>query len=89
MIALLAVLITAVWVGSVVHLDIEAQWHHYWLGLALLLLGAWLGWWWCIWFGLVVMADDAVQHLIQCWRPAYRSPLHRLYAVTLYRWTHS
>jgi hypothetical protein len=38
--------------------------------------------------GVVVMADDAIEHAVQIWRPEFRSPLHLLYRHTLYKWTH-
>ena len=34
--------------------------------------------------GLVLPADDALQHAVQVWYPAFRSPLHRAYGL-LYR----
>lgn len=64
-----------------------AEIHHGHFGL-LLILAAMLGAWsWLGWVGVVVLADDTMQHGIQRWarRPAYRSPLHRLYGVA-YRW---
>jgi hypothetical protein len=68
--------ITLVWFGSVVRLRVWRQWHHFWLGVALL-----------HWFplvGLGVMADDALQHAVQLRWPEFRSPLHLLYRYTLY-----
>lgn len=31
--------------------------------------------------GVVLLADDAMQHAVQVWRPAFESPLHRLYDI--------
>lgn len=80
----LAVPVTAVWGTSIYAVGAGAEWHHAYLGFALLACPSRR----VQWVGLAVLADDALQHAIQTRRPAYRSPLHRAYAVTLYRWTH-
>lgn len=63
----------------------RARWldwrHHEYWGL-LLVCTPWVVAW-CI--GLLFMVDDTVQHTIQVDRPAYLSPIHRLY-VTAARW---
>jgi hypothetical protein len=79
----LALPVTGVWLASVYAIRAEGEWHHAYLGVALLAVPSHK----LQWLGLAVLTDDALQHLIQTRRPAYRSPLHRLYAVTLYRWT--
>jgi hypothetical protein len=68
--------------------------HHAYLGAALMLGGflavVFTGWplWVCleiVFVGVVIFADDLYQHARQRKDPAYRSPLNRLYAVTLWR----
>ena len=83
-----AVIVFTIWAISVWRLNAWRQWHHEWIGVIAFVVGSFLGWTWLSVVGLVVMADDALQHAIQLERPSYRSPLHRLYAVTLYRWMH-
>ena len=62
------------------------EWHHGYLGLLLVLLGVWLHASWLTVLGAVVVLDDTVQHIVETTmhRP-WRSPLHRLYAATLWR----
>jgi hypothetical protein len=58
------------------------EWHH---GYCLVLAG--VPWWPLQAAALVLGADDLFQHLVQLYgRPVYRSPLHRLAAVTWYKW---
>jgi hypothetical protein len=64
---------TVVWVVACLKLGVLREWHHFWLGLPLALMGYWP----VMLLGNVIMWDDAIQHAVQCWRPAYRSPLHR------------
>lgn len=71
------------WLYAVARLDLFDEWHHEWIGVALAIAPwgpPWLGV-----VGLLVMLDDAVQHLVQIRRPAYRSPLHLAYRYTLWR----
>ena len=78
----LAIPTAAAWLASVVAIGALDEWHHEYIGVAMLAL-PWRG---AQWAGLAVMADDAAQHLVQTRHPAYRSPLHRAYGATLYRW---
>jgi hypothetical protein len=55
--------------------------HHFWIGLALLLVPLWP----VQLIGLWLMADDAYQHLRQLDAPSYRSPLHRAWVMVI-RW---
>lgn len=71
----IAVPVAAVWGASVYAIHAEGQWHHEYIGAALLAVPNKR----VQWLGLAIMLDDAVQHLIQTRRPAYRSPLNRLY----------
>ena len=80
-----------VWVGAS---DLRwREWHHAYLGWLLFALSfQWGGWWFRI-AGLVLSADDALQHLVQLatWNLGWRSPLHRAYAwvyarVAFVRW---
>ena len=63
------------------------QWHHYYIGAALLVLVPTFGGWWvavsvALWtLGFVLAVDDAVQHSVQVDDPAYRSPVHRAYTA--------
>jgi hypothetical protein len=59
--------------------------HHYYIGLVLLLLGFWLVWKslfisyiLCV-SGLTIIIDDYFQHVCGKTNPKYKSPLHRLY----------
>ena len=61
--------------------------HHFYIGLILGLIGflliftpcpAWIVWT-LIGLGLILMLDDAYQHLRQRKEPEYHSPIHRLY----------
>lgn len=59
--------------------------HHLYYGLAVVAVATWLDWpQWVAFVGLVVMADDAAQHVVQIWTPEWRSPLHRAYRRLLY-----
>ena len=63
--------------GSLAALERLGEWHHGYAGL-LLYMAPWHA---AEIAGLVLLADDALQHAIQLrWNPVYRSPLHRLYA---------
>ena len=86
-IAALAVLLAALLLGPQVD-DLRAEeWHHGYAGAVLYIFGWSFGWTWLQIVGFVLTTDDAVQHGIQRWAraPSYRSPLHRLYGLTLYR----
>jgi hypothetical protein len=64
-----------------------AEWHHFYLGLAL--AGAAVAWRrpWLFAVATLIMTDDAWQHLRQAaGSPNYASPLHHLFAV--YLWPH-
>jgi hypothetical protein len=86
LLAPLAVVTAVVWATSVVHLGVWRNLHHFWYGAALYALGLAFGVDWLLVVGLLVAADDAVQHAVQCSRPEYRSPLHLLARYTVYRW---
>lgn len=86
LLAPIAIVVSVVWTTSVVHLGVWRQVHHFWYGAALYALGMWLGADWLLVLGLLVAADDAVQHAVQCSKPEYRSPLHLLARHTVYRW---
>lgn len=73
-----------VWFVSVVKLGVLDEWHHFELGVFVLILAAVFGWAWLAWVAAVIMADDAVQHVVQLRRPDFRSPLHLLYRHTLH-----
>ena len=82
-ITIAALLATGVWLVSVVRLRALGEVHHFWYGAVMV---AWPGApEWVRAIGLVVMWDDAAQHLVQLRDPAYRSPLHRAYAFVLRR----
>jgi len=59
--------------------------HHFYIGLVIALLGFILIWkvlWLAISLliiGFILMIDDAMQHIIQRWKPEYLSPLHKMY----------
>lgn len=84
----LAILHSLIWAVSVARLGVMRERHHYWIGLGVLVLGWWLGAWWLAWLGLLVMADDALQHFVQLRYPEHRSILHLLYRHTLFAWLH-
>lgn len=81
MIVQLAVLLAVVLVGSLMWLKRLREIHHGYYGLAFALIP----WRPVQILGLILLTDDTLQHLVQCWRPAYLSPLHRLYGIA-YRW---
>lgn len=57
------------------------QWHHAYLGLIILVLGALTHHEWIRMVGWVVTWDDLLQHLIQwLYDNEYHSPLHVLYS---------
>ena len=68
--------------------------HHFYIGLVLLLIGFILIWkvlWLAIFLlivGLILIIDDAYQHIIQRWKPEYLSPLHKVYGKIYrkYKW---
>lgn len=61
--------------------------HHAYLGGLLVVVG-WFVSPWLMVAGVLVTGDDTWQHHVQTWRcePEYRSPLHRLFGATLWRW---
>jgi hypothetical protein len=70
----LAGVIAAIWLFAVIRLNVGREWHHEYIGAALVALV----WWpWVQWVGVAVMADDAWQHTVQLTRPTYLSPMHR------------
>jgi hypothetical protein len=71
---LAAIVAAYVWGFSVARLGVLREWHHFWIGFALTLLP----FPWLVALGVLIMWDDAVQHAVQMWKPAYRSPLHVL-----------
>jgi hypothetical protein len=80
-IALLAFGLALLLFAALLDLGRLREWHHGYMGILLAGLGVWLP---LRIAGLVILADDVVQHLIQTRWPDYRSPLHRAYGV-LYR----
>ena len=77
-------------------LGVFNQIHHYWLGVLLLATGLllqslpvarWvpLAFEWC---GVALILDDALQHVVQLFRPSFRSPIHLLYRHLIYNPTH-
>lgn len=70
---LLVVLVRLQRIGKARHGKV-AQIHHGYLGAALMLVP----WWPAQLVGLVILADDLVQHLMQLRKPDWLSPLHRL-----------
>lgn len=81
--ALAALFLAAVWLGPDRGDLNPRQAHHGYWGAALYALARLLGWSWVAWVGLALLADDALQHAVQRWlrRPAFRSPVHRLYGL--------
>jgi len=75
-----AFLVAVIWFIAVAKLGVPNEWHHEFVGVLLFIIGNEYGVQWLAWGGFLVMLDDSVQHVIQCWRPAFRSPLFRLYA---------
>jgi len=66
--------------------DMFRGFHHYYLGLLLLLIGFFLLWLLSTWIALIISlvggyicGDDFYQHARQRSDIVYRSPLHRLY----------
>lgn len=78
----IAVPVAAAWATSVYAIRADREFHHAYIGAAMLANRRR----WMQWLGLAILADDALQHVIQTRRPDYRSPAHLLYRVTLYRW---
>ena len=78
-----AFLTTVVWYVSVVRLGVFWQLHHFHVGMLLFILG---GESWVAWLGVLLAAEDAMQHSVQNWRSRYQSPVHRLYVRFL--WPH-
>lgn len=60
------------------------EWHHGYLGLALVGAAAALKWPSLLVVGFWLTLDDAYQHLRQESDPDYRSPLHRWYVAYLW-----
>ena len=56
------------------------EWHHLYLGAALVVCGVLLGDWWLWAPGLVLVADDFAQHFLGIGE----SPIHRLYVRYLW-----
>jgi hypothetical protein len=59
--------------------------HHGYYGFALGVFAAMVGAPRLEIVALVILWDDTIQHAIQCVYPAFLSPLHWLYGVTLWR----
>ena len=55
------------------------EWHHSYLGALMLLVGWLVGAWWCCWLGVLLVADDVLEHTTGI------GPLLWLYGHTLYR----
>jgi hypothetical protein len=72
-----AIVLLLIGVVSLARLGRLREWHHLYLG-ALLFLVPWTP---SRWVSLVIMADDALQHVVQLVYPNFRSPLHRAYGV--------
>lgn len=73
------------WAVAVVRLGVWRELHHAYYGAALLAAP------WPVAYlaGLAILADDAVQHVVQLQRPAYFSPLHRAYVAAVRATVHA
>lgn len=80
MILQLALVLAVLLVGALMWLRRLKEWHHGYLGLLLCLIP----WTPAKIIGLILLADDTLQHVVQCFRPAYLSPFHQLYAKWLW-----
>lgn len=60
--------------------------HHLYVGMLMVVVGVFVSPWLML-AGVLVSADDAYQHGRQVWacEPEFRSPLHRLFAATLWK----
>jgi hypothetical protein len=65
------------WAYACDKLGVLREWHHAWIGVILYFLG------WS-WTGVAVLMDDAIQHFVQLYHPAFRSPLHLAYRYVVY-----
>lgn len=65
---------SVVWTVAVVRLGAWDEMHHFWTGVWLYAIGLPVA-------GLIFMADDAIQHAVQLWRPRARSPINLLYGL--------
>lgn len=57
-------------------------WNHGYLGLALLALGIWLGSWWFLVPGIILVVDEISQIIM---KDQYGGLLHWIYVNTLYK----
>lgn len=73
-----AFLVIVVWFIAVARLGALREFHHFYIGMALFILG---GESWVAWAGVLIALDDAAQHVVQNFRPRYRSPLWHFYAL--------
>lgn len=69
---------------AVLRLGVHQQLHHFWIGAWAVAVGVFAGEPVMAYVGLALMLDDTLQHLVQLWRPGFRSPGHLLYRYTLY-----
>jgi len=89
MIALVAVVavLAAQLVVTLVWLKRWKEVHHGYIGIALAVFGVIVGWQWLVMIGGIILADDAMQHLIQLrWPHSRASLLWGLYAITIAKW---
>jgi uncharacterized membrane protein len=75
----------AVFVFAIIASSTWHEWHHAYIAVPIIgaavaaLVPVWVGW-----VGFALLADDALQHLIQIIDPDYRSPAHLLYRTLVY-----
>ena len=71
-------------------MDTLKAFHHWYIGLAILIADFYLIWsrwapawlnWSLFWLAWIIMTDDFYQHMRQRNHPEYRSPLHKLYGM--------
>ena len=88
--AFLGWMFSVIWFVCVMGLGAIKEWHHAYIGQALIIAGILLGLPWLCIVGLVVLADDAWQHLWQLHTANfhYESPLHWLYVEFVQRISH-
>ena len=60
------------------------EFHHGYLGDALVILGWATSTWWLILPGVLLRLDDTVQHVAQLDNPRFDSPIHALYVDEIY-----
>lgn len=73
----ITVALLVIWLLAVLRLGVAVEIHHAWFGIPALSPEVWL---WLRFACVIVLLDDAFQHVRQLRHPAYRSPLHLLAA---------